>query len=70
MACHGANGGGMPGPNGGPNLTILKKNYAHQQMHAIMDGTRKGLGSTTMASVVKAMGIKKSRNGRGPQLRN
>ena len=25
MACHGANGGGMPGPNGGPNLTILKK---------------------------------------------
>ncbi|MDD7987134.1 c-type cytochrome [Lentisphaera marina] len=60
LACHAPNGGGIPGPAGGPNLTILKKKYAHQQMHAIMDGKRGGTGSTTMASLLKAMKITKA----------
>jgi cytochrome c553 len=60
VACHAPNGGGIPGAAGGPNLTILKKKYAHQQMHAIMDGKRAGTGSTTMAGLLKAMKIKRT----------
>ena len=59
-ACHAPNGGGIPGAAGGPNLTILKKKYAHQQMHAIMDGKRGGTGSQTMAGLLNAMKIKRT----------
>ena len=57
LACHGADGIGNNAPNMAPNITLLKNSYAKTQFHSIIKGERKGIGSMTMMSVVKAMNL-------------
>ncbi|WDE98631.1 c-type cytochrome [Lentisphaera profundi] len=57
VVCHTPNGAGLAGPAGAPNLTILKKVYAKEQMAAILSGKRKSVGSTTMKAVLASMAL-------------
>ena len=52
-ACHGENGAGGKDFGQGPNLTILKDDYAKAQFKAILDGKRKGPGTVTMLKALK-----------------
>ena len=48
MSCHGENGAGGKESGTGPNLTILKDDYATKQFKLIRDGKRVGEGSKKM----------------------
>jgi uncharacterized protein len=52
-ACHGDNGAGGKDFGQGPNLTILKPEYAKAQFKAILDGKRKGPGTVNMLKTLK-----------------
>lgn len=53
QTCHGANGAGGNDHLGGPNLTILKKEYFLEQFKAILDSKRKGPGTVNMLKTLK-----------------